>query len=237
MLKKGLKVFYLLFIANIMSFFLIISFNFITTIVFTEQIGYYVYGATEQNTEQELLYTHYYKDGEDTKQQEYIDKGYTLNTPAMRSQPSKTVDTVSKSLAGVICIFMAAALIYNDLNKFGDKHRTSVKYEGKKQNLLTGFGVGLIATGPAIILLAVLTILKTTYAKSLSLLFYGLLNTYIYDFLVLIANGANKFGDLSYLQIFIIFLLLLIVPVICGISYILGYKSVSLSEKLIYKKN
>lgn len=234
-IKKSLRVFFLLFIANIMSFFLVISFNVITTVGFTEEIGYTAFGTMNKDDKPEELYKHYYKDGEDTKLKEYEEKGYTITTPALRSTLSKTEDIVSKTIAGVICIAMAICVIYTEIWKYGDKERTSVKYKNQKEQLGKGFLVGIIASIPAIILLFVLTVLKSGFAKTLPLLTYAMLNTYLYDFIYLIANGAKFFGDFNLLQILLILLLLTIIPIACGISYILGYKGISISEKIVYK--
>ncbi len=236
-LKKGLKIFYLLLIANLMSFFLIISFNVITVVGFTEEIGYTAYGSTEENPEQVELYTHYFADGKDTKKQEYEDKGYTITTPSIRSNPSKTTDVVSKSIAGIICLIMVVTITYSEMWKYGDKDRTAVKYKGQTEQKSKGFIIGITASVPAVLLLLVLTLLKSGAAKSFSLLLYALFNTYLYDFIYLIAGNATTFGALAIWQILIVLLLLTIVPIVCGISYILGYNSFSLSERFIYKKN
>ena len=235
--KKSLKIFYLLFIASLMSFFLIISINVITVIAFTEEIGYTAYGVTEENQEQVELYTHYYADGEDTKKEEYEAKGYTITTPSLRSNPSKTTDVVSKSLAGIICLIIAITITYAEMWKYGDKDRTAVKYKGQKEQKSKGFIVGIIASIPAVLFLLILTVLKSGAAKSFSLLLYSILNTYLYDFIYLIAGNSTVFGTLSIWQILLILLLLSIIPIVCGISYILGYNSFSVSEKIIYKKN
>lgn len=234
-IKKSLRVFFLLFIANIMSFFLVISFNVITTVAFTEEIGYTAFGTMNTDDKPVELYKHYYKDGEDTKLKEYEDKGYTITTPSIRSVPSKTEDIASKTIAGVICIAIAICVIYTEMWKFGDKERTAVKYKNQKEQLGKGFIVGAFASIPAVVLLVVLTILKSSYAKTFPLLIYGMLNTYLYDLIYLIANGTEFFGQFNFVQILLILLLLTIIPIACGISYILGYKGVSISEKMVYK--
>lgn len=236
-LKKSLKIFYLLFIANIMSFFLIISINVITVIAFTEEIGYTAYGVTEENGEQVELYTHYYADGEDTKKQEYEDMGYTITTPSLRSNPSKTTDTVSKIVAGLFCLMIVITIVYSEMWKFGDKDKTAVKYKGQKEQKSKGFIVGVAVSIPAVIFLLVLTVLKSGATKTFPMLIYAFLNTYLYDLIYLIADNSTVFGALSILQILLLLLLLTIIPIVCGISYILGYNSFSISEKIIYKKN
>lgn len=236
-LKSAWKIFYLLIIANIMSLFLIISFNFITIIAFTEEIGYIAYGVTEDNEEQVALYTHYFADGEDTKIQEHEDMGYTVTTSAIRSNPSKKADVVSKIVTSVFCLIIVISISYGEMLKLADKDRTAVKYKGQKEQKSKGFIVGAAAMVPAVLFLLVLTVLKSGAAKTFPLLIYAYLNTYLYDLICLITGSTTVFGALTFWQILLIFLLLTILPIICGISYILGYKSFSLSEKIIYKKN
>ena len=236
-LKKSLKVFYLMFIVNIMSFFLIISFSVISTVVFTEEIGYTAYGTLEGSEEQVKLYEYYYKDGEDTNKAKYEAQGYTLSTPSLRSNQTKKEDIATKAVAGSICVLMMIAILYSEMWKYGDKDKTAVKYKGQKEQTKKGFIVGAIASIPAVVLLIVFTILKSGFAKTFPLLLYGLLNTYLFDFIYIIANGITEFGGFALWQILLIFLLLTIVPIFCGIAYILGYKSISLGEKFVYKNN
>ena len=56
---KSLKLFLMAFIASIMCFFLVVSINFIKVGLFTDQIGYDMYGASEENTDMQHLYTYY----------------------------------------------------------------------------------------------------------------------------------------------------------------------------------
>ncbi len=235
-LKKSLKIYYLMFIANIMSLLLVFSFGVISVVGFTEEIGYTVYGVTEENTEQIKLYTHYFSDGEDTKKQEYTDMGYTLSTVSLRSNPTKTADTVFKAVAGVITIIILLSFMYNEMWKFGDNERTNVKYRGHTEQKNKGFIIGLIATVPSFLLFAVFTVLKSSVTKSVSLKIYGFLNPYLHNFIQIITNGSLTFGDIKFWQILVILLLLSLVPVACGISYLLGYNEISIGEKFVYKK-
>lgn len=237
MFKTSLKIYLTLLIANIMAFFIVVSFSVISTIAFSKEIGYEVYGTATEDGEVEKLYEYYYEDGEDIKSQEYTDKGYTITTKqSIRSQPSKSLDIIFKIISGSICVFLVAAFLNNKMWTLGDKDKVGVKYKGQKENLNKGFIIGLIATIPAILLLLVLTVFKSGFTKLFPMFFFNVLNTYLFCFINLLTNNAAAFGDLVYWQIFIIFLMLLIVPLICGVSYILGYKGISIGEKFIYKK-
>lgn len=237
MFKASLKIYLTLLFANIMAFFIVVSFSMISTIAFSEEIGYEVYGSATEDGEVEKLYEYYYEDGEDTKSQEYADKGYTVTSQqSIRSEPSKSVNITFKIIAGSFCVLLVAAFLSNKMWMFGDKDKVGVKYKGQNESLNKGFIIGLIATIPAILLLLVLTIFKSGFTKLFPMFFYNVLNTYLFCFINLITNNADAFGDLVFWQILLIFLMLLIVPLICGISYILGYKGISIGEKFIYKK-
>ena len=234
-LKKSFKVYFLLFLANIMSFFLIISLNVITVAVSTENIGYVAYGTTEESQEPKQLYTHYYDQGEDTKKAEFENNGYTVTTSTVRSNPTKTATVVSKSISTVLCLIIVIAVLYNNLWKYGNNDRTAVKYRNQKEQTNKGFIVGLIASAPALLLLFLLTLFKNGFAKNISIRFFGLLNTYLFDFLNIISNNT-VFGNIAFWQVAVILLMLLIVPFSCWIAYYLGYKDVIISEKIVYKK-
>lgn len=233
--KKSLKVYFLLFLANIMSFFLIISLNVITVAVSTENIGYVAYGNTDESQEPKQLYTHYYDQGEDTKKAEFENNGYTVTTSSVRSNPSKTATVVSKSISTVMCVIILFLLIYNNLWKYGNIDRTGVKYKNQKEQKYKGFIVGLIANAPALLLFAVLILFKNAFAKNFPVKLFGLVNTYLFDFFNMISNNT-VFGNIAFWQVAVILLMLLIVPLSCGISYYLGYKDIILSEKFVYKK-
>ena len=88
--KLGLKQFLRLILINVMCFFVVISFSVLSTAVFTKNIGYTAYGTSSESSEPEELYTYYYADGEDTKKQEYTDRGYTVSESKIRSTLSGT---------------------------------------------------------------------------------------------------------------------------------------------------
>ena len=233
--KKSFKVYFLLFLANIMSFFLIISLNVITVAVSTENIGYVAYGTTEESQEPKQLYTHYYDQGEDTKKAEFENNGYTVTTSTVRSNPTKTATVVSKSISTVLCLIIVIAVLYNNMWKYGNNDRTAVKYKNQKEKTYKGLIVGFIANAPALLLFAVLVLFKNGFAKNFPVKTFGLLNTYLFDFFNIISSNT-VFGNIAFWQVAVIILMLLIVPFSCWVAYYLGYKDIILSEKFVYKK-
>jgi len=126
--------------------------------------------------------------------------------------------------------------VYNELWNLGFKDNNAVRIGIKKENKLKGLQIGTIATVPSIILLTVLVIGKNTFAKSVSIAWFALLNSHLYEAVILLTNGGGYVTELNALQILVFYLLLLIIPLIAHVAYVLGYKSILVSEKLIYKK-
>ncbi len=75
---KGIKTFFTTIIVCVISFFLVVSFNALKIGLFSQDIGYDVYGRTEENADPELLYTYYLKDAKDPKADKYKQQGYKL---------------------------------------------------------------------------------------------------------------------------------------------------------------
>lgn len=234
-LKRSLKLYGLCILGSIMSLVLVVTFTMIGSNAFGKQIGYSMQGEIENDKgeiEKTILYQYSYDEGEDLKKQEYIDKGYTLT-----EIPHKTT-TVAWDVIAQICItVMMCVFVYNNLWNLGFKDNNLVKIGEKAEDKLKGLKIGALAAVPSVILLIVLVIGKNTFAKTFTTATFSLLNPHLNRAVYLIAgsNGAY-FKDLVLWQIVAIFGLLLIIPIVAYLSYLLGYKSILVSEKLVYKK-
>ena len=232
---KSLKLYGKCIVGSIMCFILVITLNVIETSFFTDVVGYRAFGAIE-GQEQVELYTHYFKDGDDTKKQEYIDEGYSISEIDIRSNINKKTALIWNIVSQIFLIFMMGVFVYNELWNLGFKDTNAVRIGQKKENKFKGLQIGLIASVPSIILLTVLVIGKRTFAKSISIALYGFLNPHLYEAIITVTNGGGYISSLEVWQIVVFYALLLIIPLIAYIAYILGYKSILVSEKLIYKK-
>lgn len=233
--KKSLKLYGTCFLASIMCFFLVVTFNMIGTNFFGTQIGYSMQGEIEVDGEntKTILYTHNFSDGEDLKKQDYIDKGYTLTEIPMNNT-TVTWDIISQ----IFLLFMIGVFVYNNLWNLGFKDLNMVKTGNKKEDKLKGLKIGFLSQLPAFILFVVLVVGKTTFAKEFSIASYSFLNPHLHR-AIYILSGSNGgyFGEFGVIEILVIFVLLLFIPLIAQIAYTLGYKSIIVSEKLIFKKN
>lgn len=235
-ITKGLKLFGLSIIANIMCIILIMSFSVLATGLFTETIGYTVYGIKEGDTEQTELYTHYNADGEDTKKAEFEEQGYKLSEMSIRSEPSKASMAVWNVITQLFCLMLMISFIYNELWKIGSKDSNLVKFKAEKEDKLKGLKAGLVASAPAYILLIALAVLKGGITKNIPVAIFTFLNAYMHTSLDLIAADVLVFGDLAVWQLLLFAVCISVLPVTAWLSYLLGYKNFSIGEKLVYKK-
>lgn len=237
LLKKSFKLYGLLIVASFMCFMLVISFNMIGTAFLTREIGYTAYGTKADDEEPTKLYEYYFEDGEDTKKQEYVDKGYKVSEISIRSQVDKKSGMIWDIVTQIFLIFMAGVFVYNNLWNVGHKDISAVRHTEQNEDKLKGLKIGAITILPSFILLTVLTIGKLTFAKNISIALYALLNAYLYEGILLVSGGGGLFSQLAIWQIVCYYAMLLFVPLIAHVAYTLGYKDILVSEKLTYKKN
>ncbi len=86
---KGIKTFFTTIIVCVICFFVVVSFNALKIGLFSQDIGYDVYGRTEENADPELLYTYYLNDVNDPKADKYKEQGYTLTEKPITAEVAK----------------------------------------------------------------------------------------------------------------------------------------------------
>lgn len=127
--------------------------------------------------------------------------------------------------------------IYPELWHIGTKDSNLVKFNHKSEDKFKGFKIGAVATVPNYLFLVFLALARVGLFPKFPMALYMLLNSSVYSFIQVIVGSAVAVSELSVWRLALLFILPLIIPAIAGVSYILGYKNISLSEKFIYKKN
>lgn len=234
--KNSLSVLWRVVFANFVCIFLILAVSTICTSLTTKDIGYQAYGIKEGNEENILLYTYYNKDGEDTKMAEYESQGYTVTTVSMRSDMSKAAKNAFLVISQIICISTTAFFVYPSVWSYGNKDNNRVHFGRINEDKLKGFKVGIASMIPFFLLFIMLVVFALGVYKNFALILYKFLNCYAFGFLDFIFGKAVCAGELKLWQFALIFVTLMIVPIVSHIAYLLGYKDISLIEKIIYKK-
>lgn len=234
--KNGAKLFLKTIIINVMCFFVVLSFSVLTTALFTHNIGYKAVGTTSDNQSQVELYTHYTADGEDTKKAEYEAKGYTVNELSIRSEVTKTGNAVFLIVSQIFCALILIAFIYPNIWHIGTTDSNLVKFKHKPEDKLKGFKIGLIAAIPSFLGVVFLIVAKLGAFKTFPAALYKFLNSSLYSFINIITGNCITVGDMAWWRIILLLALTLIVPLIAGAAYMLGYNNYSVGERLIYRK-
>lgn len=236
-LLKSLKVYGHLIIVAILCFFLVVSFNALKVGLFTKDIGYDMYIRTSEDADPEFLYTYYYADGDDLKLKEYEEQKENLLKYSIRSEIEKTPDVALSVLSQLFCIMMLISFIYNDLWKAGNKDFEAMRIHGKKLSKLKGLYIGLIASIPSVLFLTFALITKNSIMANSPIALFTYSNSYAFEIIFAATNGDMHWADVNLWQALVYYAVLLVTPIVCAVSYIIGVKDISLGERLIYKNN
>ena len=140
-------------------------------------------------------------------------------------------------ISQIFTFCFTCGLIYPELWNRGTKDGNLVKFKHKDEDKFKGFKIGAVSTVPNYLFLLLLAIARLGLFPKFPMALYKLLNSSVYSFIEVIVGSAVAVSELSAWRLVLLFILPLIIPIIAGVSYILGYKNISLSEKIIYKKN
>ncbi len=244
--KSGAKLWGTLIIAVMISFFLSASINVICTALFTKTIGYTAHVYTEESDELVDSWEYIYNDpdgdgkdnGTDEKKAKYEEENYIVQ---ITSKPS-TLSGMGKGLYLIISQVLSFVLIISfassGVYKQGFKDANLVRTGHMSYDKLKGFKIGLIGNIPFFVLFGLLVVFALGVAPKFFMTWYAHLNSYFYSIIYWISGNNSKItvSELNVVQYILLFLVQFIVPVICSIAYIMGYKGINLREKVVYKK-
>lgn len=241
--KSGARLSGGIIMAAMLGFFLCISINVICTALFTDYIGYNAYVYTEDSDKAIAEYQYLYTDndgdgkddGTDTKKAEYEEQGYTVTTYKVRSTLEGAGKSVFLGITQVLNLILLISFASSSVYKQGFKDANLVRTGHLKSDSLKGFKIGAVANIPFFVLFAVMVVFTVT-TPNFRTVWYAFLNSQFYPIILQISGGADIVSKLSILQLLLLFVLQLIVPVISGIAYILGFKEINFSDKIVYKK-
>lgn len=243
--KQGLKMCGNIITAAVISFFLCVSVNVICSAIFTTETGYMAYVYENENDSEAIAeYEYFYTDsdgdgkddGVDTQKQDYEAKGYTVTTVKQRSSLGGVGKVVFLGVTQVLSLMMVIAFASSSVYKQGFKDSNLVKTGHRKKDVLKGFKIGLISNIPFFALFVLAVVMACGVAPAFRTVWYAFLNSHYYSLIIWIVGKSESLSQLGLLQYIGLLLLQFAVPIISGISYILGFKEINLAEKIMYKK-
>lgn len=225
------KVLFASILCLVISAFIALLFNF----TYSKEIGYNARGYKEGDTEDTYLYTHLYKDGEDTKLAEYEEKGYTVEKFMVFSGTPKKAIVSSGLISLGFCLFIIVLLLRTEVWDIGFHTRNRKDLTKIESSNWWGFIIGLIAMIPSYFFLIVLTAFKSSFTANFKVGIFKILNSCIYGLIDIICGDTILWGELKVYQILLLAISFLIIPIITHIWFILGKKGLLISNKIIYK--
>ena len=233
-IKHASKLFGRMLIVTVMNIFLCISLMVLATAAFTEVNGYNAYVYEKDSEKLVAEYTYNSADGEDTQKADYEEQGYVVSTQETRTEMSKAGMNTYLCITQIIALMLMTGFIYPNIWDLGAKDSNLVKFKHKNEDKLRGLKIGLIAVAPAVILMLVIF---ACGGKLFNVALFAMLFANFYGIIEAVSGSAIMVSDLAVWQMAVMVISLFIAPLIAFAAYLLGYKDVSLSEKLIYKKN
>ncbi len=233
----GLSIRY--YVSAIITFFIYFSVTVIATGIFTTNIGYTAYSASENNDtgKNELLYHYYYEEGEDTKKAEFEAKGIEVSTVPLRSTLSGTPKAVTDIVSQIAGALITFGFIHNALWNLGAGDSNLINFGHMEFDRLRGAKIGLMAAIPGFVAWLVAVVAKSGLIGGKWFGLFRFLNYQAFlPFNTIFGQSTATTDLVSWTQIFLGVLLLLILPVFAEIFYILGFKKISFT-KIIYKKD
>lgn len=135
----------------------------------------------------------------------------------------------------VIVLAILIGFVASPMNIRGSKDRGYYERNNLKPDKLYGLKAGLISAIP-FYLLTVLTVLMHFGVLPDWFFGYRVINAFFWPFISLIVPSNAGVIDFDWYYFLIFFLLNSIVPLTCHISYTLGLKRISVSDRFVYKK-
>lgn len=228
--KHAAKIYGLTIFSLVMCFFIYMSITFIFTAVGTHVIGYTTY-EVQENGETAAVSSYEFKEGEEktvpksTETQTFVSDYSKMSSGAVVFE-----NIVSQAFMAVV--FMI--LIYYNIGTIGKRDGDDFRYNKKPIDMNRGLKIGLVAAIPSFIFYLVLVVSKFVSYNIFGI--YKIINITFMPIINLICGGKTDINDISLPAIFALIVIVLILPVICAVSYRIGYNDEAILNKILYKQ-
>lgn len=143
---------------------------------------------------------------------------------------------IIRVLIQLACIIGIISFLYPVCHQFGNLDAPMVTTGHKKYSPLKGLYASLVAYSPCLLSGIILIAFKILNTFPNFVNYYKIINSFYFPFLYSILPVNTTLSELSYSSIFLSVIILLVIPIMCLLSYILGLNRFSFAEKVFYKK-
>ncbi len=182
--------------------------------------------------------TYYFKDDENREVPESTESVYYNKIYGK--------DAFPEVFSGILMFVVTTFMIYSNAWGFGSHSNNSDKIANRQHNMFIGIKLGLFSSGAFFVSYLVMLLSKILYPVKFAMTLFGFVNASYLPLLNMFVenkNGTvglvavlnNSPSDFSWTGMFVMIIPLLIKIVVCFVGYELGYRNVSIKEKIIYK--
>lgn len=150
--------------------------------------------------------------------------------------PNPLVETLVEVVAQVLLLLLLIVLVYDPMWHRGDHDRNKVQFGHMQADLRRGWRVGLAASIPSALVVLGLFVSKLTGLMPRYIFFYRVLTMPFAPINNLLTGGMKWTAQVSGWFLLVAVLCWAVLPVTAAVGYVLGYKRISLTERLVYKK-
>lgn len=231
--KTGIQVWLRLIFASILCFIVWLSIDAMGLSFMGEISGYEIYQYDENGENPQLVISHTYAVGEDREAEiELAENQVITKTRSMSSRDRAIIGVISS----IFTLLIYGIFPYNMLWNLGSHDENYVQLGRLQKDIYFGLKVGLVASIPAMILYLLLILGKLGAFPSVILKWHRLINTPFIPYIDAVEMGAKTATELSVGSLLAVGATLLFVPILCCLGYYLGYRQISIRERMVYKK-
>ncbi len=233
--------------ATIMCFVMFASIYIIAMYLGTSQAGYVVMAVNEDTAETKMLYDFKFETDENGEQKvdtlyeqyeaEYKDMvHWKLVKHPYQTDLSRPADLTVAILTQVLAFLIVFSMLYVKLWDRGDSDRNLVQFDRIRMDRFRGAKIGLLVDLPYAAIWLLLLLGKLEFLPRQMLVLFNLANFHLFSIVNAVTDGATMATEVSWVGVLSLILTLVVFPVMCQISYTLGYRRISIKERLLYKR-
>ncbi len=233
-LRMALKIWGRVVAATIMSGILYISMYIIFTALFSEPIGYRIYGSDGQGNMIQVG-EYFFTPEDDPEAEPKLEEGQTSDLiKDMTPGGEKGMNIVTS----ILMLSVLASFPYEHLWQLGSRDDNMVKMGKRRAEPLRGVLIGFLANIPAFILYVGLILARLGAMIPGYMTIYRLFNLPFLPYINAVTNAKSlvPVTELSWLSFLGVAATLLFVPAVCGIAYWIGCNQFSFKELVTYQK-
>ncbi len=153
---------------------------------------------------------------------------------AVYSELSAGASAAMDILSMVLMLTLLAAFPYSILWAQGDRDKNSVQFGHMQEDKLRGLKVGALSAIPAAVSYVVLLLSKLGVFLPGYIAAYRFMNVPFLPLINRMVSVSATTPEVSWPVILALLMAVVFVPLVCWAAYALGYKQISITEKLIY---